>query len=168
MKNFPTGWYLIYTKPRYEKKVFLQLTRMNIEAYLPFTRKLRTWHDRKKYVEEPLFPSYVFIHLKNLESYYGGIDADGSLFYVKTKKEISRVSDSIVNDLKLVTTQANSVEVTQEYFQPGQKVVIREGALTGLNCEMVEVNEKKKLLVRVSLLQRNILISLPAEQLMPA
>ncbi|MGO4294281.1 transcription termination/antitermination protein NusG [Chitinophaga sp. RAB17] len=168
MKNFPTGWYLIYTKPRYEKKVLLQLTRMNIEAYLPFTRTLKTWHDRKKYVEEPLFPSYVFIHLKNLESYYGGIDADGALFYVKTKKEISRVSDSIVNDLKLVTTQANSVEVTQEYFQPGQKVVIREGALTGLNCEMVEVNEKKKLLVRVSLLQRNILISLPAEQLMPA
>ena len=65
MNNFLKGWYLIYTRPRHEKKVFLQLTEMKVRSLLPTTKKLRTWHDRKKYIDEPLFPSYIFVYLED-------------------------------------------------------------------------------------------------------
>jgi transcriptional antiterminator RfaH len=59
MKNLFAGWYLLYTKPRHEKKVSAALTEASVNSYLPTAKKLRTWCDRKKYIDEPLFPSYV-------------------------------------------------------------------------------------------------------------
>jgi len=48
------------------------------------------WHDRRKYVDEPLFPSYVFICLDSMQAYYEGLDAEGVPCYVKIGKEMAR------------------------------------------------------------------------------
>ena len=66
MSQFKVGWYLIYTKPHHEKKVYTRLLERNINAFLPLTKRLRSWNDRKKYIDEPLFPSYVFIYLNDM------------------------------------------------------------------------------------------------------
>lgn len=165
MKNFNAGWYLIYTKPRHEKKVHSHLTQMKINSFLPVTKKLRTWHDRRKYVDEPLFPSYVFIYLTDMQSYYEGMDTEGSLYYVKYGKEIARVKDSVVDSIRLVADRVQDPIISEDHIQPGRKLVISEGALTGLSCEVVQYNSKQKLLVRVDLLNRNILLALPKEHL---
>ena len=166
MNKFHSGWYLIYTKPRHEKKLHAYLAERNINSFFPTRKILRSWHDRKKYVDEPLFPSYLFIYLNNMQSYYEGIDADGALYYVRVGKEIARVSESLVNDIKLIADRAGDIEICPNGFQRGERLVIAQGALTGLSCEIVEFNGKKRVLVRVDLLQRNILMTLPAEHLM--
>ena len=166
MNTFNTGWYLIYTKPRHERKVQNRLTELNINSFLPTKKTLRTWHDRRKYVDEPLFPSYIFIYLEDMQHYYEGMDAEGSLYYVRSGKEIARVNETIVDNIKLAISEAKEIEVSETRFLPGRRLVIREGPLTGLSCEVVQFKNKKKLLVRVDLLQRNILMSLPEESLM--
>jgi transcription antitermination factor NusG len=62
MKPTPV-WYAVYTKPRWEKKVAQLLTKKGIQNYCPINKVLKQWHDRKKWVEEPLFTSYVFVYL---------------------------------------------------------------------------------------------------------
>ena len=57
-------WYAVYTKPRWEKKVAELLARQGMEQYCPLNKVQRQWSDRKKTIEEPLFKSYVFIHVK--------------------------------------------------------------------------------------------------------
>ena len=54
-------WYAIYTKPRNEKKVAENLAAIGIESYCPIVTTLKQWSDRKKMVETPLIPSYVFV-----------------------------------------------------------------------------------------------------------
>ena len=164
MSIFQSGWYVIYTKPRHEKKVHSCLAEKNLNSFLPTKKVLRIWHDRKKYVDEPLFPSYIFIYLNDLNNYYEGINADGSLYYVKTGKEIARINESVVNNIRLVTDGAEEVEVSDKRFQPGEQLYISKGPLTGLSCEVVKSDNKNKLLVRIDLLQRNILLTLPVEQ----
>jgi transcriptional antiterminator RfaH len=166
MGIFKSGWYLIYTKPRHEKKVQASLTEMNINSFLPIKKKLHTWRDRKKLINEPLFPSYVFIYLNDMRNYYEGLHSDGSLYYVKTGKEIARVSESVVNNIKLAVNEAAQMELSDRHFTPGRCLVITKGALAGLSCEVVQFENKDKLLVRVDLLQRNILLTLPEEHLM--
>src|SRR5579872_4098990 len=61
-------WYTIYTKPRWEKKVYGLLTEQHIEAYCPLNRVRKKWSDRVKWVEEPLFKSYVFVKVSAEES----------------------------------------------------------------------------------------------------
>jgi len=165
MNTFNSGWYLIYTKPRHEKKVNAYLDSKSITSFLPLTKKLRIWHDRKKFVDEPLFPSYIFVYLKDLKSYYEGIDADGYLYYVRAGGRIVWVDESIINNIKLVTERADDIEISNSRFEPGRKLIINAGALTGLSCEVIKVDSKHKLLVRVDLLQRNILLRLPKESL---
>src|SRR5215469_13926879 len=61
------NWYAIYTKPRWEKKVHRMLLEKGIEAYCPLNRVRRKWSDRLKWVDEPLFKSYVFVHIAEEE-----------------------------------------------------------------------------------------------------
>lgn len=162
MNNFKSGWYLIYTKPRHEKKVHTRLNELKVTSFLPMKKEVSTWHDRKKIIDKPLFPSYVFIYLNGMKDYYDGMDADGTLYYVKTGKQIVRVGDEIVDNIKLAV-QSTDIEVSANNFQPGHKLIITQGALTGLSCEVVEYESSQKLLVRVDLLQRNVLLTMPQE-----
>jgi transcriptional antiterminator RfaH len=163
MATFHSGWHLIYTKPRHEKKVNSRLTELKIDSYLPTRKVVRTWHDRKRIIDEPLFPSYVFVYLNDVQNYYDGIDTEGSLYYVKTGKEVARVSETIVNSIKLINDQCENLEVMDHHFQPGHRLVISRGALAGLSCEVVEYKSEQKLLVRVDLLRRSLLLTLPDE-----
>jgi transcriptional antiterminator RfaH len=60
-------WLAVYTKPRAEKKVEERLIKSGIEAFCPTYTTLRTWSDRKKKVELPLIPSYVFVKVAEKE-----------------------------------------------------------------------------------------------------
>jgi transcription antitermination factor NusG len=165
MRKFVVGWYVLYTRPRHEKKTATQLTKTGIDFFLPVTKTLHTWHDRKKYIDTPLFPSYIFVHLKSSVEYFQGLHLDGVLHYIRSGKEIARVSDKIIDDIRMALQFGRNIEVSIEDFKPGQQLTIRQGLLTGHSCEIVEFKGKKNILVRVNLLQRNILVSLPSEHL---
>ena len=59
-------WYLIYTKPRQEQVAVANLQQQAYAAFAPsLTVKKRT-NQGWKWVNEPLFPNYVFIQLDDL------------------------------------------------------------------------------------------------------
>ena len=60
-------WYALYTNPRQEKKVAIRLQQLGIEVYCPLIIQVRQWSDRKKKVEVPLLPSYIFVKLESKE-----------------------------------------------------------------------------------------------------
>lgn len=167
MEKFTAGWYVMYTRPRHEKKVVEQLENIKVDSYLPTIKTLRIWADRKKYIDLPLFPSYVFINLENDKSYYSSLEINGILHYVKAGKNIARISETIINNIKLINcNEEDNIEVSTEYLQPGQMLCIKEGPFTGFYCEVIQHRGKQKILVRIELLQRNILLDVPVEYLM--
>ena len=60
-------WYPVYTNPRAEKKAQTALQNKGILTYLPLRRQQKQWSDRKKWVEEPLFKSYIFVYITEQE-----------------------------------------------------------------------------------------------------
>lgn len=60
------NWYVIYTKSRYEKAVALKLETLGIEVYCPILKKKKKWSDRWKWIEEPLFRSYCFVKIEEV------------------------------------------------------------------------------------------------------
>ena len=162
---FQKGWCLIYTKPNHEKKVAKCLSECGVTCYLPLVRSLRTWHDRKKYIDTPLFPSYIFVYLTTLYDYYHCQSCDGFLYFVSSGKKLAVVSDSIVNNIRIAVENGREMEVSTGSFQPGNRLTVVSGPLAGLSGEMVQFKEKERILIRVNLLQRNILIAVPSENL---
>lgn len=152
------GWFLIYTRPNHERKVVSFLNTRNINCLLPTRQIVKVKNGRKSYSEEILFPSYVFLFLSTLKDYYAGLKGEGALFYVMTGSQLSKVSQKTIDNLSLLVRRED-MEVTDQHFQAGEQLLIIDGGLTGLSCEVVEHNLKKKLLVRVELLRRNLLVS---------
>ena len=58
------NWFVVYTKPRFEKKVEQRLLANGIEAYCPVRKEIRLWSDRKKKVDVPVLPSMVLVRLE--------------------------------------------------------------------------------------------------------
>jgi len=57
-------WYVLYTKPRQEKKVTEGLLSIGIKAYCPLVTVVKQWSDRKRKVQLPLISSYVFVYIE--------------------------------------------------------------------------------------------------------
>jgi hypothetical protein len=89
------------------------------------------------------------------------LDCDGALHYVKFGKEIARVNVDVINGLKFIIENGNNIEVTTQRFSPGTKLIIKQGVLAGLDCEVVEHKSGNKVIARMSLMNRNVLADLP-------
>ena len=161
MLAFNKGWYLLYTSSRQERKVSSQLATMKISHYLPMTKSARKWADRTKVIITPLFPSYLFIYLEQIQDYYAGLNTEGVLHYVKFGTQIVRIPESIISDLKILSNYTDPIKVSMLEFRKGESLIITKGPLNGLNCEVIKYNNKEMILVRISLLKRNLLLELP-------
>ncbi len=60
-------WFALYTRARHEKRVNERLRDLDVDAFLPLVPRLRQWHDRRKLVEFPLFPGYVFVRTSRVD-----------------------------------------------------------------------------------------------------
>ena len=154
-------WYPVYTHPRAEKKAFAALTGKGIEAYLPINRRLKQWSDRKKWVEEPLIKSYLFVKI-----------ADNALANVLTTKGIARfiyfsgkiasMPDRQIEELKLLTASALELEVTEANLEPGEKIKIKAGPLKDITGEIIAYRSQKQLLLRLENLGCSIIVNVAA------
>src|SRR6476646_1947607 len=109
-------WLAVYTKPRWEKKIDRLLIETGIESYCPLNKVHRKWSDRMKMVEEPLFKSYVFVHV-NPEEEKKVREVNGVLNFVYwlgkpaviRQKEIERIK-RFLNDYNNVTAEPLSIK----------------------------------------------------------
>src|SRR5215470_16805970 len=58
-----SNWYAVYTCARHEKRVKQQLDLRRVRCALPLYRAVHRWKDRRKELDLPLFPSYIFVNL---------------------------------------------------------------------------------------------------------
>ena len=65
MSSNADSWYVLYAKPRNEKKVAERLSAAGYNVYCPLHKVKRQWSDRMKVVEEPLFKGYLFIQVED-------------------------------------------------------------------------------------------------------
>jgi transcription antitermination factor NusG len=168
MNGFISGWYLLYTRPKQEKKVAIQLEEKEVDYFLPTIKITRQWHDRKKVIDTPLFPSYVFVNIKTAYEFNNGLSIDGVSCYVRFGKQLARVGQIVIDQIKLVIKRGKNILVSEESFLPGKQLIIRQGALSGLSCEVVKYGGGERILVRVDLLQRNILLMIPSDNVAEA
>lgn len=161
MNGFNKGWYVIYTRPQQEKKLADSLTRLGIECYLPLLSTVSLRRGRKKKMEKPVFPSYVFAMLSSLSEYFVAYESPSFCYYVKVGRQSAMLSNTIIEQIKIALDSSEEVDVVGGSFVAGQSLLISQGPLKGLLGEMIEYNGKNKILVRVQLLNRNLVVNIP-------
>lgn len=141
------AWYAIYTKPRHEKKVEQQLLEKGITAFLPMTKSLRQWKDRRKWVELPLFTGYVFlnIHLKNkIEA----LQTHGVVKMISFGGVPAVIPDWQIEQLKRVISQPETLKLEQ-YLKEGDAVEVIDGPLKGITGYLREIRGETRVAILI-------------------
>lgn len=120
-------WYVVYTKPRCEKKVHQQFLEKGFASYCPTQIVEKQWTDRIKKTEQPLFTSYVFVQATK--------ENIGEIRYVQAVVNFvywlgkpAQIRDNEIEELKvfLEGNKTNKIEVSA--IQVNDKLKIKTGA----------------------------------------
>jgi len=150
-------WIAIRSKPRSEKVAVSELTKKGIETFLPLIKKRQQWSDRSKWVEFPLFPSYLFAKIELKNSIYV-LQTQGVNTIIKFSSKVVVVDDVVVKSLKLALEGGFELHSIKN-FMIGQNVQVVDGPMKGARGI---VNGKKKndgrLIIKVEALQRAVAV----------
>ncbi|MEG1227579.1 MAG: UpxY family transcription antiterminator [Flavobacterium sp.] len=144
------NWYVVYTKPKWEKKVAEKLTQIGIECYCPIITQVKQWSDRKKKVEVPLFNSYVFVQLKDSDR-NSVFQIAGVVRYLFWLGKPAIVRDEEIKSIKESLKASNIAEVSVTSIQVGDRIKLESGAFSNQNAIVQEVSNTHYILVLESL-----------------
>lgn len=157
-------WYACTTKPRAEKAAARELEGAGVEYYLPLLKTRRKWSDRMKWVELPLFRSYIFVRVNSM-NYVKVISQYSVVRYVTFEGRAVPIPDDQIETIRLLLNEGAELEVTTEKIAPGEKIVVQAGPLLGLKGELIEYRGKRKVLVQIGELSEGLLVTIPLELL---
>lgn len=155
-------WYVLYTKPRWEKKVASLLDLKNVEQYCPLNKVTKQWSDRKKVIYEPLFKGYIFVHIAE-NNKWDVAKTDGILNFVHWLGKPAVVKDADIENIRKFLNEFSNVELLNldAPIQVKEKVIVKQGLLMNYKGIVMEVIGKS---ARVKIDELGIVMTATFEQ----
>lgn len=144
------NWYVVYTKPRWEKKTAEQLNKFGVNCYCPTIKKTHQWSDRKKKVEVPLFNHYVFVQLAEKDRNIVFL-SPGVIRYLFWLGKHAIIKDSEISTIKEWLNSADNSDISVIEYKIGQKIKLNSGPFREQNAVIKDVTKKHYILILDSL-----------------
>ena len=147
-------WYAVYTRSRHEKVAHRALAEKGVESFLPLYDILSSWKDRRKWVQKPVFPGYLFARvLRNRVGLVRGargvvrLVSDGGGPVPVPAKEVEAVRQMMESPLPVDRWP---------YLRSGKRVRVKAGSLKGAEGYIVTRRKQCRLVISVHLLGRSV------------
>ncbi|WP_207493412.1 UpxY family transcription antiterminator [Aridibaculum aurantiacum] len=166
-KKVQKKWYALYTKPRWEKKVTTVLERKGVEVWCPLQKIQKQWSDRKKIVEEPLFKSYVFVHILEGEK-TNVLMTDGILNFVYYLGKPAIIRDEEVEVIQKYLSEKDASISIQSLgsLDENTRIKVNHGVFMDTTGTVVK-GGKKKVYVKLESLEQVMIVEFPIDYLTP-
>lgn len=154
-------WYVACTRSRHERIAHEQLSRHNIEAYLPQYESVRQWHDRKKRLMLPAFPGYLFVRIAYAER-LRVLTVAGITRFVSFGSGAASLPDDELERLRTALSIRKSEP--HPYIASGARVRIVSGPLRGLTG-VVQRGQGLRMIISVDCVCRSLAVELQESDL---
>ncbi|XDD46443.1 UpxY family transcription antiterminator [Leptospira sp. WS39.C2] len=146
-----SAWYIVYTKPRSEKKLSEHLNKYKIENYLPIRKERKKWTDRFKWIDVPVLPSYIFVRIEFWRDKNKVLQLPGSVQFVFHKGQPAIVEQNDLDVLeKGLRDYAKSLKMNPELLlQKGKMIRVIDGSFKGKTMEILKVKNKTLVVLRI-------------------
>lgn len=151
-------WYIIFTISNHEKSINNNLKKRGINTFLPLRKEVRQWSDRKKKVEVPCFPNYLFVNLSANER-YKILEVPGVVRFLDSNQNPTTISEEEIDFIRKVS-QGEGFNLTLEEFNEGDSVIITSGPLQNLRGTLVNIKGKERLLVEIRSINKNVIVDI--------
>ncbi|MBS1777388.1 MAG: UpxY family transcription antiterminator [Bacteroidetes bacterium] len=157
-------WYVLYTKPRNEKKTTDRLQAKGIEVYCPLQETIKQWSDRKKKVSVPLFRSYIFVHLSEYaKEQVTVLETPGAVRFLWWLGKPGIVQDYEIVQIRRFLNDYQGANLVVD-FSEGDTVHISEGALRDKMGKIIRIKGNKAFL-KIPSLGWNVVAEIPINSL---
>ena len=140
-------WFVVYTKPRWEKKVNERMQAAGFLSYCPLTRVRKKWSDRYKMIDEPLFRSYIFVHIA--EAQIARVRTiPGILNFVYWNGKPGIVKDEEIENIRRFTHEYEQISLVPAELKKDARVTIYQGIFMDQEARVQKVvNNKVEVLI---------------------
>ncbi|MBW6515210.1 MAG: hypothetical protein K0B81_01165 [Candidatus Cloacimonetes bacterium] len=148
-------WFVIYTKPRREKKLAEYAYKNNIAYYLPLIESVKYYERKKVVYTKPMFTSYLFVRATFEEKKQLTVSGH-TVSFILVKDE-----DIFLEELRYIQqVRTKKVDIaTHQYLEKGTWVRFKEGPLKGVTGLVADVKNIKKVVLQVNILRRAISVT---------
>lgn len=145
-------WMAVYSKTNHEKTVAAELGLRGFEVFLPTYLETHVWSDRKKKLELPLFPNYLFVRAESRER-VGILRCPGVLGIVSNGTADASIAEVEIEGIRRVLGFGRNVSPSP-VLQRGERVLLEAGPMKGLEGTVIRHRGTARLVVSVSMLDR--------------
>ena len=155
-KEVEQQWFVARTRAKQEKAIQERIESLGIQTYLPIRTEIRKWSDRKRKVDTVLVPNTIFIHASKKEATGLHNEQGLAINYLRDVTCEKPGAMLVVPDYQMESFM-KFLEITQgQYdvedaliYRKGDHVIVTSGPLKGLIGELVRVDGKNKVVVRL-------------------
>jgi transcriptional antiterminator RfaH len=159
-----SGWLVLWTESRAEKKVASRVAAQGIEPWLPTVTERHRWSDRWRNVVLPLFPGYLFAR-SGSSQLSKLLRVPGVLTVVKAGDKPAVLSDGFVDSLRKAIACAEltpqPVADAHEY-DVNDEIIVQEGPLAGVRGVVQQLRGARHLVVWVKEIGRGVAFTIGA------
>ena len=147
-------WLVAQVRIYHEKKTSERLTKMGIENYVPVQRKTHLWSDRRKQIDHIVIPMKIFVRVDAQEQKdVLMLSAVSRYMVLHGESAPAVIPDTQMEKFKFMLDYSEeAVNMSNAPLSPGEKVRVIKGPLRGLEGELVTLNGKTKIAVRLDML----------------
>jgi transcription termination/antitermination protein NusG len=147
-------WFALRVRSNHERVAALHLREQGYEEFCPAYKSERQWSDRKKTMEQFLFPGYVFCRL-NPDARLPVLMMPGVVNVVGFGGQPTAIPDQEIEDVRTMV-RSGLLVTPWPFLSVGQTVVLERGPLAGVEGILQQIRKTFRLVVSVHLLQRSV------------
>lgn len=142
-------WYLVQSKPKQDERAEENLVRQGYVCCRPRCRRQRLVRGTSQFVEESLFPGYLFIHMPAGTNWTPLSSTRGVTKVVAFGGRPLAVADELIEALQL----RSSIELAT-YSDGDEAIVTVEGELSGVDSIFVSIDGGERVLLLMDIMCR--------------
>jgi transcription antitermination factor NusG len=159
-------WFALYVKSRHEFITNSELKKKGINTFLPSVKRWRQWKDRKKLIDFPLFPGYLFVHVyPHPEDFFNVLRTKGAINLVSSEAGYpTPVKSEEIDSLRLLIESGKELDIFPS-LKEGTRVRVRRGPLKGAEGILRKKEDQYIFVVDLKLLGRSVGVRIYADDI---
>jgi len=156
----PPQWFAVWTRSRHEQVVRTQLDEKRVTNFLPTLTKWSRWRDRRKQIEVPLFPGYVFARFP-LGERLAVLKCSGVVSLVSVNGAPVPVPDQEIDGIRQLVASTLPYDPCPT-IKTGTMVEVVHGPLKGVVGRLTRKGTQARLILAVNLIGQGVSVQVDA------
>ena len=168
--NDVPSWYVVYTRPKQERRVCLNLEAWRVETFAPelLERRCNQFTGQPSYIAKSMFPNYIFVRFNPRTMFHNIICTRGIRYVLCSDGVPVPIDEELIQLIRSRIDDSGFVRLGKD-FKVGDKVRFIDGPLQNVQgIFSQEMKDSERVLILLDVVNYQVRIATTRDQLRKA